>query len=155
MPRSIKVENFYNGHLLNLVCKICIVCLTEIVEHNSLLHVRLLSRLTEHFMCEQLIKALLVRQQATAPSQDQSCGGNESYEDQCVSAVDYILLPLVTSSGNTALKNTNFLSCVTDIIYDVIGQMPKYIQTENLNKVLEVRMTSNLSCLCFYFARFS
>lgn len=56
---SVDVESLYNGCLLDLVCHTCSLCLDEISQNNSLLHLKLLSCLVPHFTSTKLVKTLL------------------------------------------------------------------------------------------------
>ena len=58
---SVDVETLYNGCLLDLVCNACSLCLDEISQNNSLLHLKLLSALVPHFTATKLMKTVLER----------------------------------------------------------------------------------------------
>ena len=139
-----KTSKPYNGYLLNLVCNICTVCLAEVLEHGSVLHLQLLSKLTQPFMCDQLVQELLVKQKSLSPSKEECYLGSESFEELCICFVDTILLPMLNSSVSIAWSNGECILYVTDIVYDVIGQMSLENQVRSLNKFLEVRNDLNV-----------
>ena len=55
---TVDVEKLYNGCLLDLVCSVCTLCLDEISQNNSLMHLNLLSRVVPHFTSMQLLRTL-------------------------------------------------------------------------------------------------
>lgn len=58
-PRPDGVEKLYNGCLLDLVCNVCTLCIDEITQENSLMHLSLLSLLIPHFTSTKLLKTLI------------------------------------------------------------------------------------------------
>lgn len=93
---SVNVEGLYNGSLLDLVCNICSLCLDEISQNNSLLHLKLLSCLVPHFTSTKLMKTLLDK----TSEQSSICSvlDNNNYSVLSERFLHHTLLPWIKSS---------------------------------------------------------
>ena len=94
---SLDVESLYNGRLLDLACNTCSLCLEEISQNNSLLHLKLLSGLVPHFTSTKLMKTLLER---TTSEQSSICSvlDSNNYFELSEQFLNHTVFPWIKSS---------------------------------------------------------
>ena len=148
---SVDVESLYNGSLLDLVCNACSLCLDEMSQNNSLLHLKLLSGLVPHFTSTKLMKTLLER---TISEHSSICSvlDNDNYFELSEQFLIYTLLPWIKSSLVNLLSggDMNQVSGVfTDrksvdylitIFCGIVRTLPFVKQVELVSQSLQVRL---------------
>ena len=148
---SVDVQNFYSGCLLDLVCNACSLCLDEMSQNNSLLHLKLLSGLVPHFTSTKLMKTLLERT-ISEYSSIYSLLDNDNYSELSEQFLNYTLFPWIKSSHENLLSggHINQVSGVfTDsksvdyliaIFCGIVRTLPFVKQVELVSQSLQVRL---------------
>ena len=153
---SVDVETLYNGCLLDLVCNVCSLCLDEISQNNSLLHLKLLSALVPHFTSTKLMKTLLERT-ISEHSAINSVLDNDKYSELSEQFLNYTLFPWIKSSLSvgdinqvcgvfTDSKSVDYLIA---IFCGIVRTLPFVKQVELVSQSLQVRLISLISRLVY------
>lgn len=144
----VDVENLYNGCLLDLVCNVCNLCLDEIIQKNSLMHLSLLSWLVPHFTSEQLIRTLNKTSERT--SRSVSVDGN-NYCELSEQFISQTLFPWMTLSCGQlfpgdqsnhdlsgAFTDSKSVEYVITIFCGIVRILPVEKQEELVSRALQV-----------------
>lgn len=149
LTSSVSVEGLYNGSLLDLVCHICSLCLDEISQNNSLLHLKLLSCLVPHFTSTKLMKTLLDK--TSEQSSICSVPDNNNYAMLSEQFLHHTIFPWIKSSLEHCLacgETGNVSGVFTDsrsvdyfiaIFCGIIRTLPFVKQVELVSESLQVR----------------
>lgn len=148
---AVDVESLYNGCLLDLVCNTCSLCLDEISQDNSLLHLKLLSGLVPHFTSTKLMKTLLEK---TTSEQSSICSvlDNDNYSELSEQFLNHMLFPWIKSSLKNYLSGGN-ISHVSGVFTDrrsvdyliaifcgIVRTLPFVKQVQLVTQSLQVRL---------------
>ena len=144
----VDVENLYNGCLLDLVCNVCNLCLDEIIQKNSLMHLSLLSWLVPHFTSAQLIRTLNKTSEHTSSSV--SVDGN-NYCELSEQFISHTLFPWMALSCGQLFhgdqSNRDVSGIFTDsksveyvitIFCGIVRTLPVEKQEELVSRALQV-----------------
>lgn len=153
---SVDVETLYSGCLLDLVCNVCSLCLDEISQNNSLLHLKLLSALVPHFTSTKLMKTLLERT-ISEHSAINSVLDNDKYSELSEQFLNYTLFPWIKSSLSggdinqvcgvfTDSKSVDYLIA---IFCGIVRTLPFVKQVKLVSQSLQVRLISLISRLVY------
>ena len=160
---SVDVEILYNGCLLDLVCKTCSLCVDEISQNNSLLHLKLLSGLVPHFTSTKLMKTLLEK---TTSEQSSICSelDNDNYSELSEQFLRHTLFPWIKSSLENVLSGGDIghvsgvftdrrsVDYLIAIFCGIIRTLPFVKQVELVSQSLQVRLMHLLvkikACFC-------
>ena len=148
---SVDVESLYNGCLLDLVCNTCSLCLDEISQNNSLLHLKLLSGLVPHFTSTKLIKTFLKR---TTSEHSSICSvlDNNNYCELSEQFLNHTLFPWIKSSLESVLSGGNIghdigvfadsksVDYLIAIFCGIVRTLPFVQQVERVSQSLQVRL---------------
>ena len=148
---SVDVKSLYNGCLLDLVCNTCSLCLDEISQNNSLLHLKLLSGLVPHFTSTKLIKTLLER---TTSEHSSICSvlDNNNYCELSEQFLNHTLFPWIKSSLESVLSGGNIghdigvfadsksVDYLIAIFCGIVRTLPFVKQVELVSQSLQVRL---------------
>lgn len=137
------VERLYNGHLLDLVCNVCTLCLEEISQKNSVVHINLLSCLIPDFTSTKLLKALNKTGEHSSMSLD-----DDDYSILCERFLQHTLFPWIKLSGKQFLSSeqsvgdvftdSKSVDCFITIFCGIIRTLPVERQEELVSKSLQV-----------------
>ena len=148
---SVDVESLHNGCLLDLVCNACSLCLDEISQNDSLLHLKLLSALVPHFTSTKLMKTLLEK---TASEHSSICSvlDNDNYSELSEQFLSYTLFPWIKSSLAN-LRSGGYINQVSGVFMDsksvdyliaifcgIVRTLPFVKQVELVSQSLQVRL---------------
>ena len=144
---TVDVENLYNGCILDLVCNACSLCLDEISQNNSLLHLKLLSRLVPHFTSTKLMKTLLEK---TGSEQSSVCSepDNDNYSElseQFLTRTLFCWIENVSFGGDIGQVSGVFsdrrsLDYLISVFCGIVRTLPIVKQVDLVSQSLQVRL---------------
>ncbi|XP_022804416.1 E3 ubiquitin-protein ligase listerin-like [Stylophora pistillata] len=138
---SVNVEKLYKGCLLDLVCNICTLCMDEIAQNNSTVHLKLLSSLIPHFTSTKLVKFLLENSQGQPTTL--LTFENDNYCILCENFLHHTLFPWIKSSlpGNendsSVFKDSRSVDYLISILCGIITALPLVKQVEFVSESLQ------------------
>ena len=147
---SVDVESLYNACLLDLVCNACSLCLDEMSQNNSLLHLKLLSGLVPHFTSTKLMKTLLER---TISEHSSICSVlySDNYSELSEQFLNYTLFPWIKSSLENlpgghinqvigVFTDSKSVDYLITIFCGIVRTLPFVKQVELVSQSLQVRL---------------
>ena len=158
-PSSINLETLYNGYLLDLVCRICIFCLEEIEQRNSLIHLKLVASLVPNFLSVKLLTTLLKISNEHCKENYPLC--ENSYSLLMEQFVKDVVFPWMKAcygkddecelGGTNVMFESRSVEYVIDMFCCIIKTLSEDKQLELISQSFQVRSLVHFQVLYLFF----